>query len=307
MRLAVAQYRIERPPSFDAYAARQRALVGRARDAGAELLLLPEYASLELAATLRAIPDAHGELIDALQPHHAAWLALWRGLAQDSGLVLVPGTYLVRPDSARARNRAYWFAPSGSVRTQDKLALTRFELDGGALEPGDSLSVIEHGSARLALAVCYDVEFPLPVRAQAEAGARVLLVPSCTDTEAGATRVRTGCQARALEQGMVVACAVTMGDAPWHPWLDTNTGAAGVYVAADRGLPGDGVLARADPGQELLLVDLDLDALTRAREHAQVAVARDWPHQMRPGVRRAVVLRDEATAPPGNPHQEPMT
>src|SRR3546814_12399027 len=56
-------------------------------------------------------------------------------------------------------------------------------------------------------------EFPLPVRAQREAGARLLLVPSCTDTQAGATRVRGGCMARALENRLFVAQAVKIGGA----------------------------------------------------------------------------------------------
>src|SRR3546814_2366020 len=77
-------------------------------------------------------------------------------------------------------------------------------------------------------------EFPLPVRAQREAGARLLLVPSCTDTQAGATRVRVGCMARALENRLFVAQAVTTGAADWSPALDTNTGEATIYAPIDR-------------------------------------------------------------------------
>src|SRR3546814_4915156 len=62
-------------------------------------------------------------------------------------------------------------------------------------------------------------EFPLPVRAQREAGVRLLLVPSCTDTQAGATRVRVGCMARALENRKFNAQAVTTGAADWSPAL----------------------------------------------------------------------------------------
>lgn len=90
---------------------------------------------------------------------------------------------------------------------------------------------------RAGIAVCYDSEFPLPVRAQREAGARLLLVPSCTDTRAGATRVRVGCMARALENRMFVAQAVTTGAADWSPALDTNTGEATIYAPMDRGFP----------------------------------------------------------------------
>src|SRR3546814_12069658 len=83
------------------------------------------------------------------------------------------------------------------------------DLDAGVIEGGDELKVFDLKGVRAGIAVCYDSEFPLPVRAQREAGVRLLLVPSCTDTQAGATRVRVGCMARALENRMFIAQAVT--------------------------------------------------------------------------------------------------
>ena len=155
------------------------------------------------------------------------------------------------------------------------------------IEPGDALEVFDTPHGRLGVAVCYDSEFPLYARAQVEAGARLLLVPSCTDTEAGATRVRVGCQARALENQIAVAQAVTAGEAPWSPALDVNTGRAALYVPSDRGLPQDGVLARADADAAWLIADLDLDALDAARAAGQVANRADWDAQCRPAVVRA--------------------
>src|SRR3546814_14989067 len=81
----------------------------------------------------------------------------------------------------------------------------------------------------------------LPVRAQREAGVGLLLVPSCTGTQAGATRVGVGCMARALENRMFIAQAVTSGAADWSPALDTNTGEATIYAPMDRGFPEDGI------------------------------------------------------------------
>jgi hypothetical protein len=72
--------------------------------------------------------------------------------------------------------------------------------------------------ARVGIAVCYDIQFPLPVRAQCEAGARVLLVPSCTDTDADANRVRVGCLARALENRCFVAAAFPTGGGRGRRW-----------------------------------------------------------------------------------------
>ena len=166
----------------------------------------------------------------------------------------------------------------------------------GSIEPGDVLRVFAHDGLRLGVAVCYDIEFPLPVRAQCEAGARLLLVPSCTDTAAGATRVRVGCLARALENRCFVAQAVTAGQAPWSPALDVNTGEAAVYAPMDAGLPDDGVLASSAGDAEWTVATLDFDALQASRARAQVANDRDWPGQSAPGVTRAQVV---VLSPPG--------
>ena len=129
------------------------------------------------------------------------------------------------------------------------------------------------------------------MRAQCEAGARLLLVPSCTDTEAGATRVRVGCLARALENRMFVAQAVTAGVAPWCPALDVNTGEAALIAPMDVGLPHDGILAQTRGDEAWAVAELDFEALDASRAQAQVANDRDWTAQYFPTVLRARLER----------------
>lgn len=50
MKVAVAKYAVGQPTDFEAFAARQRQVLEEASRAGAELAVLPEYLSLELAA-----------------------------------------------------------------------------------------------------------------------------------------------------------------------------------------------------------------------------------------------------------------
>ena len=82
--------------------------------------------------------------------------------------------------------------------------------------------------------ICYDSEFPLLARAMAEAGAELLLVPSCTERVSGYHRVRTGARARALENQIAAMVSPTVGDALWSPAVDRNTGAAGIYVPSEQ-------------------------------------------------------------------------
>ena len=288
MKVAVAKYPIQAPADFAAFAERQAAVLGAAAAQGARVAVLPEYLSLELAATFDAgtRADLHASLA-AIQRYREDWLALYARLAASLDMYVVAGTFLLAQGNGRYRNRCDVFAPQGAHLWQDKLQLTGFEKGLGVIEGGDSLKVFDLDGVRTGVAVCYDSEFPLPVRAQAEAGARLLLVPSCTDTEAGATRVRVGCLARALENRVFVAQSVTAGEAPWSPALDINTGEAAVFAPMDRGFPADGVVAQTAGDQAWAIADLDLDALDRSRADAQVANDRDWMGQLKPALARA--------------------
>ncbi|TKS54359.1 nitrilase [Luteimonas yindakuii] len=290
MKVAVARYPIGRPGSFDEFAGVQRRWIDEAAQAGAGIALLPEYLALELAAMFgdHVGSDLHASL-SALQALRQDWLGLYRRLAAESGMLLVPGTFLLDVGGGRYRNRADVFTPEGGHDWQDKLQLTGFEKDVGTIEGGDALRVFEYRGLRFGIAVCYDIEFPLPVRAQMEAGARLVLAPSCTDTAAGATRVRVGCLARALENRCFIAQAVTAGNAPWNPALDVNTGEAALYAPMDVGFPADGVLASSDGRDGWTIADVDTDALQASRAQAQVANDRDWPRQSLPALRAARV------------------
>jgi predicted amidohydrolase len=290
MRIAVAKYAIGEPHDFAAFAARQKRVLEDVAGQGAQLAVLPEYLALELGATFddAVRSDLHASLA-AIQAYRDDWVALYAQLARDTGMRIVAGTFLVASGDGRYRNRADVFSPDGMHTWQDKLQLTGFEKQTGVVDGGDALKVFDVGGLRLGVSVCYDIEFPLPVRAQCEAGARLLLVPSCTDTAAGATRVRVGCLARALENRCFVAQAVTAGEAPWSPALDVNTGEAAVYAPMDVGFPADGIVAQTSDDEAWAIADLDFDALEASRAQAQVANDRDWPGQMKPGLAVAKV------------------
>lgn len=288
MKIAVAKYPIHAPASFADFARRITTVLGQARQQGARIAVLPEYLSLELAACLGepVAADLKASLA-GIQAFRQAWMALFSGLAQQLGMDIVAGSFLLEHHPGRYRNRCDWFCADGRQRWQDKLQLTGFEKATGVIDPGDALKVFVVDGVRVAVAVCYDSEFPLPVRAQAEAGAQLLVVPSCTDTPAGAMRVRVGCLARALENRLFVAQAVTAGLAPWSPALDVNTGEAAVYAPMDVGFPADGVLAQTAGEQLWAIAGLDFAAFAASRSQAQVANDRDWPGQLAPPLRQA--------------------
>ncbi|MGF6393277.1 carbon-nitrogen hydrolase family protein [Pseudomonas plecoglossicida] len=284
IRLAACQYAIELHETWEAYADHLQDLCAEAAQAGARLLLLPEYAGLVLSGQLQT--GQRGDLeasIAGIQSLIEPWLALCAGIARRWGVYLQPGSLPVLDRDGRYRNRAWLFGPRGMLGYQDKLMMTRFERERWGITAGQGLQVFDTELGRLGILICYDNEFPMLARRLAERGADLILAPSCTDTEAGYHRVRIGAQARALENQIAVLQSPTVGLAPWSPALDENVGKAGLFVPPDHGMPGDGVMAESEeirPSKSRWLVcDVDLAEVRRVREEGQVFTRRDWPEQ----------------------------
>jgi predicted amidohydrolase len=284
IRLAACQYAIELHETWDAYADHMQALCAEAVEAGAQLLLLPEYAGLVLSGQLPA--EQRGDLkasIAGMQPLIEPWLMLCEGLARQWGIYLQPGSLPVLDLDGQYRNRAWLFGPKGLLGYQDKLMMTRFEREQWGIAAGEGLQVFDTDLGRLGILICYDNEFPMLARRLAEGGADLILAPSCTDTVAGYHRVRIGAQARALENQIAVLQSPTVGVAPWSPALDENIGRAGLFVPPDLGMPKDGVVALSESlnplGSQWLMCEVDLEAVRRVRQEGQVFTRRDWPEQ----------------------------
>jgi predicted amidohydrolase len=274
LRVAAWQYPIERIASWDAWLAKLEAGFAEAAARGAELCIVPEYASMELTALSSA--DTLATQLDALQPMLPAYLDAYARLARRHDLVIVSGSFPERVGSGEVHNRARVHVGDDAF-VVEKLHMTRFEGERWGITAGAGQVVIDLGGARLGVAICYDTEFPVLVRRLVAAGADIIAVPSCTDTAAGYHRVRVACQARALENQCYVVQVPTVGHAPWSIAVDENVGSAGVYAPPDRGFPDDGVIALG-PYCEAgwVVTELDLDAIAEVRRDGQVLNHRDW-------------------------------
>ena len=278
LRLGLLQYGVGRPGSVAEFARALGARVEAGR-AGADLLVLPEYACVELGAGLvgGAAGDETRELAAMVQAAPEILEAM-RAAAMRAGVWLLPGSLPMRRGDGAVINRAPLIAPDGRMAFQDKRAMTRFESERWGVTRGADPQVFDTPWGRIGISICYDVEFPKHVRAQVEAGAWLVLAPSCTDTPHGFNRVAIGAAARAMENQCYVAIAPTVGEAPWSAALDVNRGQAAVFGPVDRGFPEDGVLARGTPDvEQWVFCTLDPARIERVREDGQVRNHRDWP------------------------------
>ncbi|WP_031432755.1 carbon-nitrogen hydrolase family protein [Methylomarinum vadi] len=279
-KIAAAQYDVGFLPSWQAYEEKTVRWVEEAVAEQAELLLFPEYASMELASLFpEEVYSSLAEQLKALQTLLPDYLKLYRELAAKHDIYIQAGTFPVKVESGY-RNRAYLFTPDGEFDFQEKLMMTRFENEHWLIEAGQDIRVFDTRFGKLGINVCYDSEFPHYARQMVERGASLILVPSCTDTRAGYYRVRIGCQARALENQCYVVQSPLVGDAEWSEAVDVNCGAAGVYTPVDRGFPDDGVLAVGEFNKaQWVYADLDLAKMERVRLDGQVFNYKDWPKQ----------------------------
>ncbi len=279
-RIACAQYPIEAMASLDQWRAKIARWVEEAAQGGAALLVFPEYGSMEIAASDPAtMGDLHASLGtvmaggEAMDAHHTA-------LAAQHGVHILGASRPVARSDGRIVNRARLFAPNGRSGYQDKIVMTRFEREQWGISGGDAIRVFNTALGVIGVSICYDVEFPLIARAQAEAGARLILTPSCTDSMQGYWRVRIGAQARALENQIYVAQAPTVGMAPWSPAVDENYGLAGLYGPPVLDCPDDGVLSLGEEGGEGWTYGaVDRECIGYWREQGAVRPFAHWPEQ----------------------------
>ena len=282
VKVASAQYPLGFFRRWDDYASHIQAWVAEAAQQGAQLLVFPEYFSIEMSSMFGK--DVYTSLtltLDRISHRLGDFLALFRELAQKYHVHVCAGTIPVHEDDTYY-NRSYFFWPSGHCEFQDKLQMTRFERERWHVSGSSGLNVFATDFGRVAINVCYDSEFPLFARNQAENGAEILLVPSCTDTHAGFHRVKIGCQARALENQIYVVQSPTVGDCTWSEAVDMNVGVAAFYTPVDNGFPANGILLVGKPKDTgWVYAELNLDALATVRAEGQVFNYRDWNGQLR--------------------------
>ena len=269
LRVASLQYFIRPIETFSQFRDQVVGLVETAADYGSGLIVFPEYFTLQLL-TLGDVKRRLPEQIRSLAAQEEPFITLMEQLATRHEVYIVAGTIPHLNAAGHINNVCHVIGPGGRRDLQPKLHLTRFEREW-SVAPGAGLKVFETSFGRMAVAVCYDVEFPELVRAAARCGAHILAVPSCTDDRQGFLRVRYCAQARAIENQMYVVQASTVGSLPMVPAVSLNYGQAAIFTPSDFAFARDGILAEGIPNQETMVVaELNLETIAEGHESGTV-------------------------------------
>ncbi|MFG6592619.1 carbon-nitrogen hydrolase family protein [Sulfitobacter sp. 1A12157] len=291
MKIATAAYPLDVLTSWAQYEDKLAHWVAEAAVQGAELLVFPEYAAMELATLDGA--EVAGDLersLFAVSDKLEEADRLHVKLAAEHNVHIVAGSGPAATES-RPVNRARLITPAGQVGVQDKQIMTRFEREEWGVIGGNALQVFDTAIGKIGILICYDSEFPLLGRALAECD--VICVPSVTETLAGYWRVRIGSMARALENQCITAMSSVVGKADWSNALGQSYGAGGIFCPPDRGFPPTGILGLREvnaPGWTV--ADADLAQVAEVRADGIVLNRRDWQDQIgRDGKAINVALR----------------
>jgi formamidase len=237
--------------------ARVRAVVPRV-----QLVIFPE---LHLPA-LQPLLEPHGERPADLAVDVPGPLTERLGeIARDNGVWLVPGSVYERGEGDRVHNTCLVLSPEGELAASYRKVFPWQPHESSA--PGDRFTTFDIPEVgRLGLSICYDGSFPETCRQLAWMGAEVVLQPTLTTTSD-------------RNQELVMARANAIFNQLYVVSLNAGSPAAlGRSLIVD---PEGLVRLEAGGGEELLTDVLDLDAVTRVREHGTAGVSRIWDQAVR--------------------------
>lgn len=276
IRVAASQYFIRPIGRFEQFADQVAATVETAASYRCRLLVLPEYFTLQLIS-LGDIKRPIDVLVRDVAEYVPRFVDLMSDLCKEHGIYVVAGTIpVIDAEGGDVFNDCFVFAPSGKHGVQGKLHMTRFEKEEWLVSSRDRLHVFETDFGKIAVAICYDVEFPELVRAAAHEGAHVLAVPSNTDERQGFLRVRYCAQARTIENQMYVIHTGTVGALPRVPDVSMNYGQASILTPSDFAFARDGVLAQGTLNQEDMIIgELDMRTIDDSRSFGTVLPLND--------------------------------
>jgi predicted amidohydrolase/GNAT superfamily N-acetyltransferase len=279
VRICATQYDQHRIKSLQDFTDEIEYFVDTAACYDSHLLVFPEFVTAQLFSTF----ERDIELLPAVNRLAAMETEIneiFSSAAVRHKLYIVGGTTPVQRGD-KLFNVAHFYTPAGNIYTQDKLHITPAERDAWNIQPGENLRIFETPVGRLAIVVCYDIEFPELVRLLVEHGVDIILTPFATDERKSYLRVRYCAQARAVENMVYVVLSGNVGGLTHSPSMFLNYGQAAICTPSDFAFPMDGIAAEGVVNTSSVVIgDLDLGTLDIQRQTASVRPLLDRRHDI---------------------------
>ena len=182
-------------------------------------------------------------------------------------------------ENGKWQNTASLVTPGGEVFHQRKMHPTPFEQKTWKIRPYPEIQLIDAPFGKIAMAVCYDIEFPEAIRAAAESGAEIILNPCWTDDEPGYWRVRTCAAARCIENTLFVVQSSLVGSMPEIMGFENGIGRASILTPIEDNFPVKGIAVESGWREEQTAVtEINLATLRKTRTSGKVKPLADRHH-----------------------------
>ena len=271
VRVCVVQYQMRHVESFEAFAKQCEYFLDVAADYKCDFIVFPEIFTTQLLSMI--VADSPAAAIRRLSEFTPQYLDLFTQLAVKYNVNVIGGShYTVEEEDLY--NIAYLFRRDGTLGKQYKLHITPSERHFWGVKGGNRVEVFDTDKGKIAIQVCYDIEFPELTRIAVERGAQIIFVPFCTDERYGYLRVRYCSQARCIENHVYVAIAGSVGNLPNVESLGVHYAQSGIFTPSDIPFKRDAIAAECTPNIETVIFeDLDLELL---KKHRQSGTVLNW-------------------------------
>lgn len=271
VRVCVVQYQMRQIKSFEEFAQQCEYFVDVASDYKCDFILFPEMLTTQLLSFIRA--EHSSVAMRELAEFTPQYLDFFTHLAIKYNINIIGGSHFTVEDEF-LYNIAYLFRRDGTLGKQYKLHITPHEREWWGVKAGDKLEVFDTDRGKIAIQICYDIEFPELTRIAVEKGAQIVFVPFCTDERYAYLRVRYCAQARCVENHIYVALAGSVGNLPFVDNLDIHYAQSGIFTPSDISFTRDAIAAECTPNIETVIFhDIDIELL---RMHKQTGSVLNW-------------------------------
>jgi predicted amidohydrolase/ribosomal protein S18 acetylase RimI-like enzyme len=268
VRVCVVQYQMRLVASFQAFAEQCEYFVDVASDYKCDFIVFPEIFTTQLLSLVQAENPA--QAMRKLAEFTPAYLELFTRLAVKYNVNVIGGSHFTLEEN-ELFNVSYLFRRDGTLAKQNKLHITPAERHWWGVKGGQRMEVFDTDKGKIAIAICYDIEFPELTRIAVERGAQIIFVPFCTDERYAYLRVRYCAQARCIENHVYVAIAGSVGNLPNVESLGIHYAQSGIFTPSDIPFKRDAIAAECPPNIETVIFeDLDLELLKRHRQSGTV-------------------------------------
>lgn len=268
VRVCALQYMMRLVKDFQDFAGHCEYFVDVASEYHCDFIVFPEMFTTQLLSFMQ--PSRPAAAMRQLSRFTPKYVDLFTKLAIKHNINIVGGSHFTI-EEGNLYNISFLFRRDGTIGKQYKIHVTPSERKWWGVQPGQKVEVFDTDRGKVAILICYDIEFPELARIAVQKGANMIFVPFNTDERSAYMRIRYCAHARCIENQIYVVISGCVGNLPSVENLDIHYAQSAILTPSDISFSRDGVAAECPPNIETLIFrDLDLTLLRQQRESGSV-------------------------------------